>query len=163
MTKPSVHDLAPPSDPYGLVKACRELHAAVDALDAHVAESVGITRNDLRCLNLLETGPITAKAIATALGLTTGSVTTLLDRLEGKGFVKRKPHPTDRRGLLIEATPRVFQEIAPIYRKMGEGVVALARRYKREEAQDAVRHLSDVAEVCRYAVQIDDEAVSDND
>lgn len=163
MTNTNRKDHEPPSDPYGLVRACRELHAAVDALDAHVAESVGIKRNDLRCLNLLESGPIAAKAIATALGLTTGSVTALIDRLEEKGFVERKPHPTDRRGLLIEATPKAFQEIAPIYRRMGEGVVALARRYKREEALDAARHLSDIAEVCQHAVQIDDKSVSDND
>jgi len=140
-----------PSDPFGLVRACRELHAAVDAFDALAADSVGIARNDLRCLNLLEGGPLPAKSIATALGLTTGSVTALLDRLERKDLVERKPHPTDRRGLLIQATPKVFRDLAPVYRRMGEEVVALATRYEKREAEDAVKHLTDIAEAFQRA------------
>jgi len=157
MSTSTLHHPAAPFDPHGLVRACRELHAAVDALDVYAAERVGIARNDLRCLNLLEAGPIAAKAIASALGLTTGSVTALLDRLERKGLIERKPHPTDRRGLLIEATPKVYEQLAPIYRRMGEEVVALAIRYERREAEAAAKHLKDIAAACRVAM---DETVS---
>ncbi|MEM9027068.1 MAG: MarR family transcriptional regulator [Pseudomonadota bacterium] len=150
-TKMTNHPSAP-DDPHGLVKACRELHAAVDALDAHAADRLGITRNDLRCLNLLEAGSIPAKEVASALGLTSGSVTALLDRLERKGLIERKPHPTDRRGLLILATRKVYDQLAPIYRRMGEEVVALSKRYERAEAQAAARHIDDVAKACRKAV-----------
>ncbi|MEM9809618.1 MAG: MarR family transcriptional regulator [Pseudomonadota bacterium] len=147
-SKTLIHQPAP-ADPHGLVKACRELHTAIDALDAYAAGALGIVRNDLRCLNLLEAAPIPAKSIASALGLTTGSVTTLLDRLERKGLIERKPHPTDRRGLLIKATPKVYQQLAPIYRRMGEEVVALAQRYSKKEAEAAVKHLTDIAEACK--------------
>ena len=138
-----------PVDPHGLVNACRELHTAVDALDAFAAEKLGIARNDLRCLNRLENGPVTAKAIATTLGLTTGSVTALLDRLEKKGLIQRKPHPTDRRGLFIHATSRAYQQLAPIYRRFGEQIAALSASYKKKEAEAAARHVSEIAKACR--------------
>jgi DNA-binding MarR family transcriptional regulator len=36
--------------------------------------------------------------------ITTGSMTSLLDTLEGRGLVRRQPHPSDRRRLLVELT-----------------------------------------------------------
>jgi DNA-binding MarR family transcriptional regulator len=49
-------------------------------------------------------GPLTPTELAAKLDLTTGSTTTLLDRLQGAGYVTRRPHPTDRRRLIIELT-----------------------------------------------------------
>jgi DNA-binding MarR family transcriptional regulator len=115
-----------PQDGFGLIEACRRLHAAVDDLDAKTADSIDISRNDLRCLNLLEHGPLTPKALSLSLGLTSGSVTSLLDRLEKRGFIKRLSHPEDRRALLVQLEPRVFGEIGAIYRKFGESIVRLA-------------------------------------
>jgi DNA-binding MarR family transcriptional regulator len=37
--------------------------------------------------------------------LSSGGMTQLLDRLERRGLVARRPHPTDRRGLLVQLTP----------------------------------------------------------
>lgn len=140
-------------DPHGLVHACRELHSAMDALDAYAADTLGIARNDLRCLNLLENGPVSAKAVASTLGLATGSVTALLDRLEAKDLIERKPHPTDRRGLLIHATPKVYRDLGPVYRRFAEKIVALARSYKKAEAEAAARHVSEIAKACRIAAE----------
>ncbi|MGJ7530726.1 MarR family winged helix-turn-helix transcriptional regulator [Variovorax sp. GB1P17] len=36
--------------------------------------------------------------------LTSGSMTSLVDRLEERDFVRRQPHPTDRRGVLLTLT-----------------------------------------------------------
>ena len=36
--------------------------------------------------------------------LTSGSITSLLDTLERRGFVRREPHPDDRRKLLVNIT-----------------------------------------------------------
>ncbi|MEM8832926.1 MAG: MarR family transcriptional regulator [Pseudomonadota bacterium] len=138
------HMKPPPQDEYGLVKACRALHAVVDQLDATICDKVGISRNDLRCLNLLEHGAILPKDIAEKLDLTSGSVTALLDRLEKKGLIQRKSHPEDRRAILIEATPKVFMELGEMYRNMGEAVVDLANGYGSQEATQAAKHLNDM-------------------
>ena len=42
--------------------------------------------------------------IADRLIISRASVTSLLDSLEKRGFLTRKPHPTDRRKLLVELT-----------------------------------------------------------
>lgn len=42
--------------------------------------------------------------IAERLMITTGSMTSLLDTLERRGMVRRRPHPSDRRRLLVELT-----------------------------------------------------------
>ncbi|MEL7477180.1 MAG: MarR family transcriptional regulator, partial [Cyanobacteria bacterium J06555_12] len=111
------------------------------------------SRNDLRCLNLLEHGPVTPKALAKSLGLTSGSVTSLLDRLEAREFIGRTSHPEDRRALLVELKPKAFAEIGAIYRTLGEALVELANTYSAAEAERAVEHLNDVASVCEKATR----------
>lgn len=49
-------------------------------------------------------GPLTPNEINANLHLTSGSVTSLLDRLEQRGLVTRGPHPTDRRKVLVHLT-----------------------------------------------------------
>lgn len=49
--------------------------------------------------------PLSPTIIAERLIVTTASVTSLLDTLERRGLVERKPDPTDRRKLLVEITP----------------------------------------------------------
>jgi len=49
--------------------------------------------------------PLAPTAIAERLIVTTASVTSLLDTLERRGLVERRPDPTDRRRLLIVITP----------------------------------------------------------
>lgn len=140
MTKPDQDDPAA-----AMIAACRLLYDAIDRLDAVAAERVGISRNDLRALNMLEHGPIKPRAMAEGLGLTTGAVTSLIDRLEGRGLVLRAPDPEDRRGVLVEPTEAMFTALAPLYRSVAGRVMALADRYGPEEARDAARHLRDTA------------------
>ena len=48
--------------------------------------------------------PLAGHVIADRLLVSSASVTSLLDTLEGRGLVERHPHPTDRRKVLIELT-----------------------------------------------------------
>lgn len=128
-----------------VVAACRRLHAAIDALDQRAADTLGISRNDLRCLNLLEHGPLPPTQLCVALGLTSGSITTLVDRLAAKGLVARARDPSDRRGVLVSATPHVYATIGRLYRGCAEAVAKIVATYPIDERGEAVRHLSDVA------------------
>ena len=42
--------------------------------------------------------------LAEALGITTSSVTSLIDRMESAGLVRRQPHPRDRRRTVVQLT-----------------------------------------------------------
>ncbi|MEV4416714.1 MarR family transcriptional regulator [Catellatospora sp. NPDC049609] len=48
--------------------------------------------------------PATPSSLKAALGTDTAGMTRLLDRLEGKGLVRRARHPQDRRAVVIELT-----------------------------------------------------------
>lgn len=129
-----------------VVAECRRLHAAIDAFDQAAADALGIARTDLRCLNLLEHGPLSPTALAAALGLTTGSVTALVDRLERKGLVERARHPEDRRGMVVSATPAVFETLGSIYRACAERLCLLVATYPIAQRRFAVRVLADTAD-----------------
>jgi DNA-binding MarR family transcriptional regulator len=49
-------------------------------------------------------GPIGIGALAAAEGVAAPTMTRLVDGLEGDGLVRRRPDPTDARGVLVEPT-----------------------------------------------------------
>jgi DNA-binding MarR family transcriptional regulator len=51
-------------------------------------------------------GPVTQRALSQALRVTPRNVTGLLDALETGGFLARRPHPSDRRAVLVTLTRR---------------------------------------------------------
>lgn len=131
-----------------IVGACRRLHAAIDRLDELAANTAGVSRSDLRCLNLLEFGPLPATTIAKQLNLATGSVTALIDRLEDKGLVSRLRESADRRIVKVQATPKVFALIGPIYLGFADRLRRMVQTYPNDQQRMAVKHLIDVAETC---------------
>ncbi len=138
--------------PEQLVAACRRLYAAIDDFDQAAADALKIGRTDLRCLNLLETGPLAAGAIASQLRMSTGAVTALVDRLESAGCVERVSGSTDRRTRLVRATPRVFATIGVLYRGFADAMREIANRYGSDECLLAIRHFDDASDACRRAL-----------
>ncbi|MGN9845850.1 MarR family winged helix-turn-helix transcriptional regulator [Nonomuraea sp. H19] len=92
------------------------MQAAVDAYDETAARALGINRTDLRCLELLnQHAALTPSRLGAELGLATGSVTAMLDRLERLGYLTRSPDPTDRRKTLIQITDTARQRTWELY------------------------------------------------
>ncbi|MEM1023779.1 MAG: MarR family transcriptional regulator [Myxococcota bacterium] len=135
-----------------LVSACRRLYSAIDRLDQAAAVKVGVNRSDLRALNELEHGPVRAGHLAEALGLTTGSISSLLDRLENLGLVTRGPDPSDRRAVLVSPTRKLFSELAPLYRGVAEQLIELAKGYGPRQQKSALKTLEDVVLVYERAL-----------
>ncbi len=85
-----------------------------DRMRAALASSAGISATDLDALEHLEAdGPLTQRQLGERLSLTSGAVTMLVDRLEQAGWVRRRPHPTDRRYVLVELSPEAVQRTPP--------------------------------------------------
>jgi DNA-binding MarR family transcriptional regulator len=70
---------------------------------ALVGDALSYSRMRLLC-ELHDVGPRRMADLASALDVTPRNVTTLVDGLERDGFVRRRPHPTDRRATVIELT-----------------------------------------------------------
>lgn len=86
--------------------AIRDLVLGWERYREAVADELGIGPSEVVALGLLyHGGPHTPSDIGQRLNLTSGSVTALLDRLEGAAFVTRTPNPDDRRSLLATLTP----------------------------------------------------------
>ncbi|MFI9504350.1 MarR family winged helix-turn-helix transcriptional regulator [Nocardia sp. NPDC052566] len=96
------------------------LQAAVDNIDQAASVFLGINRTDLRCLEVLMQGESTPGALAAELGLTSGSVTTMLDRLAKLDYVTRHPEPGDRRKTVIRITPEAMNRAMQIYGPIAE-------------------------------------------
>jgi DNA-binding MarR family transcriptional regulator len=90
--------------------------AAVDAMDAAAAAYLQVNRTDLRCLEILtQNDSVLPSQLAVQLGLTTGSVTTMLDRLERLGYATRSADPADRRKVVVRITSKAAKKAARIY------------------------------------------------
>jgi len=84
--------------------AMQAYQRSTQAYDDEVGRVLGVNLVDLRCLDWLTEGPLSPSRLAEATGLSAAATTSMIDRLERKGFVRRAPHPTDRRGTLVEMT-----------------------------------------------------------
>jgi len=107
-----------------LLEEIRLAQIATDRLDEAFARYLGINRTDQRCLDIVERhGSVTAGKLADEAGLTTGAITTVLDRLQSAGYLQRVPDPTDRRRVLVELTPTTKQIAEEVYGPIGEACV----------------------------------------
>jgi DNA-binding MarR family transcriptional regulator len=66
------------------------------------APLAGINATDWECLDVLDwSGPITAGDLARRVGITSGAVTGVIDRLAALGLVERGADPNDRRKVIV--------------------------------------------------------------
>ena len=112
---------------------------AADALDAAIAEWLGVNRTDVICLDILaRLGTVPAGRLAEESRLTTGAITAVLDRLERAGYVQRLADPSDRRRVLVETTER-FRELAEhAWGPVAAEIVDSGSRFTREQL-DGIR------------------------
>lgn len=102
-----------------LVDSLRAAQTATDMMDEAFCDFLGINRTDGRCLDVVDRrGHVTAGELAREVGLTTGAVTAMVDRLEAAGLLRRQSDPGDRRKVLIELTPEAAKLAADIYGQM---------------------------------------------
>jgi len=117
-----------------LEQAMRKSSAQGVLFSQAVAARLGITSSDLECLDIMcLNGRVTAGELAAAMGLTTGAVTGVIDRLEQAGFARRERDPGDRRKVFVCALPAVERRIAPLYRSLQQTVAAEFASYTDKE------------------------------
>jgi DNA-binding transcriptional ArsR family regulator len=115
--------------------AMRRNGSIMQLLGQMSAERIGINVTDLNCLNIVAlAGPMTAGELARATGLTTASITGVLDRLEDGGFVRRERDPKDRRRVIVTLNPGPgLREIGPTFGPLVRAWRDAAAGYSDEE------------------------------
>lgn len=115
--------------------ALRRASSVIQLLGAASAERIGINITDLNCLNILWlSGNMTAGDLARATGLTTASITGVLDRLEDSGFVHRERDAKDRRRVIVRADPdRGARDVGPVFAPVVAAWRVVAARYTDDQ------------------------------
>ena len=98
--------------PDDAVLVARQVWAAISDLvldherRREVSEAIGLSFNRIRAVRRLARQPMSMRELAELLGIDPPNATTVVDDLESRGLVRRRPHPTDRRAKLVEATAK---------------------------------------------------------
>ena len=105
-----------------LMKAYR----ALSQVDARSIADSGLGMSDFAVLEvLLHKGPLPVNTIGGHVMLTSGSITTAVDRLEAKRLVRRKPCPEDRRVTYVSLTRTGSTLIRRIFKVHADRLEAL--------------------------------------
>jgi len=95
--------------------------AGVVLHNTDVAQRAGLGASDSQFLTLLNlNGPLTPGRLAELSGLTTGTVTGVIDRLEKGGYVRRERDAGDRRKVLVTPRPEQMAKMQESYRGYGD-------------------------------------------
>ena len=119
-----------------ILMAGREGSAATIMFHTAMAQRAGLTPTDAKTLDtLLRTGPLTAGELAGCTGLATASVTSLIDRLEQKGLVRRGHDARDRRRVIVKPVHERITEGASIWGSVRSAYADLLRHYTAEQLE----------------------------
>ncbi|WP_261166332.1 MarR family winged helix-turn-helix transcriptional regulator [Microbacterium sp. Marseille-Q6965] len=133
-----------------LMTAVASLRAAEQRLTEASRRYMRLGDTDMRALHFLivsgnRGAVVTPGALSQHLGITTAATTKLLDRLEAAEHITRTPHPTDRRALAIEITPRTREAaMQSVGRQQAQRFLAAARLTPAER-EVVIRFLHDMA------------------
>jgi DNA-binding MarR family transcriptional regulator len=126
----------------GVGQAMREYQRANDAFDEALTVRMGLNRTDGRCIDLLqERRRMTAGELAEAVGLSTGAVTAVIDRLEKAGWARRVRDDADRRRVLVEPTAATDRVCAEIFGPLTGEADGYLRRLSVEQLETIIDFL----------------------
>lgn len=132
-----------------LIAAYRNATNRDAAFDKLAAARLGLSLTDLQCINIVESRHgVTAGELAVESGLTTGAVTSVIDRLERAGYARRARDERDRRKVIVEVTDTFYARAGEIWGPVAaEWQTALAERFSAAELATIVAFLTQVDEL----------------
>ncbi|MGX5358477.1 MarR family winged helix-turn-helix transcriptional regulator [Kocuria sp. KH4] len=141
----------PGPGPVQVLEALRAYRTAETAMRRRTKDSMGMGEKDVLALRyLLEADragtPMSPRDLTARLGISSASTTTLLDRLTRTGHIARRPHPTDRRALVIVATAEADCEVRTTLGRMHERMLAAARALDPDQAATVTAFLHAMAD-----------------
>jgi DNA-binding MarR family transcriptional regulator len=141
----------------GLFRALRTYTGAIERYVAAMSHTHDLNRTDLAALAAVMDGTaeartITARDLATAINLSPSATSSLLDRLERAGHIRRSIHPGDRRRVIIEITSTARETGGRVFDPLGQAVAEVASRYEPHQLQLVIDFLDQVSTATRHAL-----------
>jgi DNA-binding MarR family transcriptional regulator len=129
-----------------VVLEIRKFITAAIFFNAQAAEKVGLSPTDIQMVSMLQLyGPSTPSRLGEATGLSSGGVTVALDRLEKAGYIRRQPHPSDRRSLLITLVPSAVAKLAGLYDAVESRTRRLLSTLPQRDLEAVIRFFETIA------------------
>lgn len=134
--------------PVGIVTRLSRIRTHLDAELSAVFGRFDLTAADFLVVVTLRRGGAPYRMpqarLMDALGLTSGTVSVRLERLERNGIVAREPDPASARGSLVELTDKgvsLFDEVAPVHLANEDRLLSALDPEQREQLADLLRRL----------------------
>ena len=133
-----------------LMSALRAWHRASARMSEASRRYMRLNENDMRALRLLIASEnagevVTARAVADHLGISSAATTKMLDRLESGGHVVRRPHPGDRRAIVLTVTPETRRAARESVGRVHARRFDVAARLSSDERGIVTRFLRELA------------------
>lgn len=106
-----------------------EFYEKLSSWEHEVVRGSDLTPNQMHAIEIIgHEKSLRMKELAGKLGVTTGTLTVTVDRLERKGLIERQPHETDRRSYRVILTPegkKHFAKHHEFHVKLTEEIVSV--------------------------------------
>jgi len=148
------------------VREVRQFNGLSASFFRAAAARIGMNVTDLQVTDMLDmTGPATAGHLAELMGLTTGAVTGMIDRLEKARLVSRERDPEDGRRVIVRLTPNedALRETGPVFDSIGRGWDQITSGYTDEQLAFLLEFLKESNALSRQEIARLREAPGDAD
>ncbi len=133
-----------------LIAAARSEQNAINMFEEALGKMNGTNRTDMRCADIIQRfGRLTAGELAEETGLTTGAITTIIDRLEKAGIARRVRDTSDRRKVFVELTDFARDVSDITFAPMGEAFDMAMKGISKEELRVIAHYLEFTARLNR--------------
>ncbi|AIY03226.1 hypothetical protein ART_3627 [Arthrobacter sp. PAMC 25486] len=133
------------SDGCSAARLLQEVLLFNDALKHSICRQLQINETDFNALQHLTFGKaLTPSELASRLCITSAASTALIDRLSARGQVMRTPNPSDRRSVLVHASPETVELVVTALRPHFKDSNERLNNTAPEEQQAVTAFLEDV-------------------
>ena len=134
----------------------RRYRAADQEMRRRTRDFMGMGETDLLALRYVlkaerEGALLTPGMLAKRIGISTASTTVLIDRLERSGHLARRPHPTDRRSLVVVSTTGSDAEVRETLGRMHRAMIDVADSLDPDELRAVARFLAGMIDAVALA------------
>jgi DNA-binding MarR family transcriptional regulator len=130
-------------DAHELSWALRGVNRAAAEVDLELSRRLQLRWMDLAAMNHVMTAPtpLGPLELSHRLGISSGSTTELVDRLEHAGHLQRQRDSQDRRRVSLHPTPRAVTQILSELHSLLTALDALAEEFTADEQAVIARYL----------------------
>jgi DNA-binding MarR family transcriptional regulator len=132
-----------------LAVVMQELIASAVLTNERIARSIGLNVVDFQTYGVLlrHGAPMTPGQVSQATELPSSTTTRVLDRLEGRGMIERRPDEHDRRKLWVHALPFRDEQVVAAYAEIVRQMEEVHAGYTVAELRTVLRYLNEIKDV----------------